>query len=296
MAKVVLLTGASGNVGKATIAALAKFSDSIDVRAGVRDPTKPESAALASIASNTSVVAADPLSPEFPSALQGVDYLYVITPGHIDRSKIALAAVEGAKTAGIKFVLVLSVVTAELGDTVFGQQFGPVEAGVKSSGVPYTLIRVPIFVDNNYGYAGTIKEQGTFYGPVDPDKPFTPATIRDIAAVAAKILSAPEPHIGKTYKISSPAYTHNQLAKAFTDAVGKPVTYTQVSYEAAREALVGFGFQPWQVDGVIELNKLIDSDSPVVNDPEGAEHVEEILGQPAETIEEWTKAAAQAFQ
>jgi len=54
----------------------------------------------------------------------------------------------------------------------------------------------------------------------------------DIAEVAAKILSAPAPHANKTYKIGAPSDTFANLAKYYTEAVGKPVTYTPVSATA----------------------------------------------------------------
>ena len=43
---------------------LATLSDSIEVKAGVRNPDKPEAAELAKIGSNVSVIAADPLNKE----------------------------------------------------------------------------------------------------------------------------------------------------------------------------------------------------------------------------------------
>ena len=52
------------------IQALGAFSNALEVKAGVRNPAKPESAALANLAPNVSVVAADPLSPDFSSSLQ----------------------------------------------------------------------------------------------------------------------------------------------------------------------------------------------------------------------------------
>lgn len=37
--------------------------------------------------------------------LQGVDTVYVIPPGHIDRAKIGIAGVDAAKAAGAKVSL-----------------------------------------------------------------------------------------------------------------------------------------------------------------------------------------------
>jgi len=40
-----------------------------------------------------------------PVFLQGVDAVSVVTPGHIDRAKIVIAAVDAAKAAGVKVSL-----------------------------------------------------------------------------------------------------------------------------------------------------------------------------------------------
>ncbi|CAI5499047.1 unnamed protein product [Closterium sp. Naga37s-1] len=172
----VLITGASGLVGKATIKALGQSPDRFTVKAGVRNPSK--SADLAAIAPNVSVVAADPLkAAEVAAALQGVDYVFVIAPSHADCQKIAIAAIDAAKAAGAKFILLLSVATADLPDLIFSRQFRPVEEHVEASGVPYTIIRLPSFMENNYDFAKTIKEYKAFYSSYEPDKPFSQVSV-----------------------------------------------------------------------------------------------------------------------
>lgn len=52
------------------------------------------------------------------------------------------------------YVLVLSVSTAGDETTVFGRQFTEIEASVKAAGIPFTLIRLPLFTDNNWCVGG----------------------------------------------------------------------------------------------------------------------------------------------
>lgn len=77
----------------------------------------------------------------------------------------------------LQHVVVVSVLTADLTDTVFGKQFAELEAHVKSAGIPYTLLRLPIFLDNQYGNIGSIKGQSTWYDGIEPEKPFTPGVV-----------------------------------------------------------------------------------------------------------------------
>lgn len=63
-----------------------------------------------------------------------------------------------------------------------------------------------------------------------------------------------------------------------------------------KTALVGLGFPEWQAEGVLELEKLINADSPVTNDPQVAKDTEAILGKPATTFKAWVQANAAAFK
>lgn len=74
-------------------------------------------------------------------------------------------------------MVVISVLTSDLPDTIFGKQFAELESHVKAAGIPYTLLRLPIFLDNQYGNVGSIKGQGTWYDGIEPEKPFTPVAI-----------------------------------------------------------------------------------------------------------------------
>ena len=67
-----------------------------------------------------------------------------------NRAALTLNGVAAAKAAAVPYLLVLSVSTADDTSTVFGRQFNEVEAGVKESGLPYTLFRLPLFTDNNW--------------------------------------------------------------------------------------------------------------------------------------------------
>jgi hypothetical protein len=71
---------------------------------------------------------------------------------------------EAENEAGVSFVAVVSVLTSET-DTIFGRQFGPIEALTKNIGIPYSILRLPLFVDNSLLSADSIEKQGTFYDP-----------------------------------------------------------------------------------------------------------------------------------
>ena len=49
------------------------------------------------------------------------------------------------------------------------------------------------------------------------------------------------------------------IAALYTQKLGRTIKHVQASEEAATEAMKGFGFKQWQIDGILELNTLNDS-------------------------------------
>jgi uncharacterized protein YbjT (DUF2867 family) len=294
MSKIVVV-GSTGHVGTATLKYLAThvLGKEHKIFAGVRDVKSDKAQELAKLP-GVNVVAADMSQPAtLASALQGVDAAFLITPGDSKRTELTCAAIDAAKDAKVKHIVVVSVLTAEI-ESVFGtKQTLPIEAHTKSAGVPYTILRLPLFIDNNWGHKGSISGQGVIYGPQKGDAPFTPITVADIGEAAAIILANPAPHANQTYSLTTKAYTNNQLATAFSLALNKEVKYVQVPYEAAKKSFMDAGYPEWQVDGILELSKLIDSDNKAINHE--SQDFKKITGRNPTTIAEWVGQVANIF-
>jgi uncharacterized protein YbjT (DUF2867 family) len=193
-------------------------------------------------------------------------------------------------------VVVVSVLTAEEKGTIFGDQFAKIESELKAAGVPYTLLRLPVFIDNLWGSKATIAGQGKIYGPARPDAPYTFVAVQDAAAAAASILTAPDVsvHANKTYRLTSPTTTEAAVAAAFGKALGTPVDFVQVPFEAAKAAILGLGMPEWQVDGLLEHYKLVNSDAAVTS--QVTHDIETLAGRPATTAEQWVAAVGPHFK
>lgn len=283
MAKpVVFVIGASGNVGAATLAALStKYVDKVEIRAGVRNPANAEK--LKGLQNVTLVAATMGDRENLPSLFSGVDALFIVTSGSQDRAELTIATAEVAKSAGVKFILVVSVLTAELTDTIFGAQFKRIEDGISQLGVPYCILRLPYFVDNHLGLnKSTIKAESTIYCPVDPEKPFTPVTVSDSGNAAAAILSDPSKHTNKTYKIVSQRHTFNEVTAAIAKSLGRDIKYVRVTYETAKATLLKIGFKEWKADGILDLYGLIDNGSPLTNEHDLSDYTKITNEQPTD--------------
>jgi len=178
--------------------------------------------------------------------------------------------------------------------SIFGAtQMGPIEAHAKSAGVPYTLLRLPNFIDNHWGTKATIELQSSIYGPVRPDAKFTPIAVSDIGEAASVILRNPKGHANQTYSLVTKGYSHSELAHHFGLALNKEVKYVQVSYEAAKKSFMDQGYPEWQVDGVMELYKMFDADSKITNVESG--DFKKITGRQPIQIQDWIAQVAPAF-
>ena len=218
-----------------------------------------------------------------------------MVPGVENRAELSIKTAEAAKEAGVKHLVVLSALTTEHTDTVFGKQFTEIEGAITKLGVPYTFLRLPLFVENYFGFKETIEKMSTIITPVNPSKSYTPVVVGDAGKAAAAVLADPSKHANKTYAIVSDRHTHNDVAKAFSEALGKEITITTNTYEEAKKFIMGIGLPEWQVDGILELYKLIDSGSSTTNQ-EHFSDFKDITGEEPTSLKNWVKAVAPAFK
>jgi hypothetical protein len=74
---------------------------------------------------------------------------------------------------------------------------------------------------------------------------------RDIAEFAARLLTRPDEHAGKTYTITGPAsISMATVASALTDVLGTSVAAQTIPAEAAIAAMIGGGLSEWLAEVV----------------------------------------------
>ena len=74
-------------------------------------------------------------------------------------------------------------------------------------------------------------------------------------------------HSNKTYNIISDRYTYNDLTAAFSEVLGREIKYVRVPYETTKQAIQA-NLQKLQVDGLLQLFKLIDDGAASMKDQE----------------------------
>ena len=241
----VLVTGATGNTGRALIDALNERG--APVRAMVRGD-----ADRARLPADVPAVAGDFDDPgSIAAALKGAGRAYLVTPSSEQAEAQQLRFADLAAEAGVRHLVVLSQLAASEHSPVrFLRYHAVVERHVRELGIGYTFLRPNLFFQGLFAFAGPIAAQGQFYAPVG-DAPVSAIDVRDIAAVAAVALTETG-HEDATYTLTGPAaITHAQIAAALSAALGREITFVDVPPEAFADNLRGV-LPPWQVEGLLE--------------------------------------------
>ena len=253
----VFVIGASGNVGKATINALARnYGEKLEIRAGVRNPEKV--AEFTSLRGVTVVRAEMGKRDELIGIFKDVGVLFIVVAGSADRVELTRVTAEAAREAGVKHILCLGAPDSTY-DTIFGKQLHDIECIITNLCLHYTILRLPWFMENYFVYEESIKKSSVVYDSIDPIKRFPAICMNDVGLAAAIVMFSPEKHAGKKYLLVSNRHSYKDSVKAFSEALGKDVKYTQQSYEDAKIAWLQKGFPEWDVDGLIEYCKEVNA-------------------------------------
>jgi len=244
-ADTILVTGATGNTGRALVDALARRG--APVRAMIR-----AEADRGKLPAGVPAVVADFDDPaSIAGALEGAGRAYLVTPSSERAEEQQRRFADLAVKAGLGHLVVLSQLAADEHSPVrFLRYHAAVEQHVRDLGIGYTFLRPNLYFQGLLAFAGTIAADGRFYAPIGAAT-VSAVDVRDIAAVAAITLTEAG-HEGATYTLTGPApITHAQIAAALTAALGRDVTFTDVPPQAFADSLRGI-LPPWQAEGLLE--------------------------------------------
>lgn len=243
----ILVTGASGNVGSTVLQELLRAG--APVRGMYRSA---EDAAKAPAGANP-VIADFADRASLDHALEGVERVYLVCSPIPQLVELESNVVNACRDHGIKHLVQNSALGASVYDKSFPRWHYRVEERVRASGVPATILRPESFMQNiaNF-YAGTINSDGTFYA-AGGNAPIAFIDVRDIGAVAAKVLTS-DGHAGKTYTLTgSEALTYAQVAEKLSAVLGRVVKYVDLTQEQLKQSMRGMGMPLWQVEALAEL-------------------------------------------
>lgn len=251
MQQTILVTGATGTVGREVVKQLAML-DGVRVRAGVHSIIKGENLRRLP---DVEVVEMEYTNPDsLHAAFTHVDKVFLITPFTDEQVEMAKALVDEARRVGVKHIVKLSAMGAGAEPGIqLGRWHRETERYIEESGIPYTFLRPSSFMQNFENYsAHTIKQEGKIYMPAGEGKvPYIDA--RDIAAVAVEVLTGNN-HEGKIYDLTGPdALSVAEVAQTISEVTGRQVAFVDVPEDAARQSMQQQQIPDWMTDSLLEL-------------------------------------------
>lgn len=234
--RLILVTGATGGQGGAVAREL--HERGFRVRALTRNPFKPAARTLAD--QGIEVAAGDfDDRASLQRAMEGVRGVYSVqnfTEGTDTELRHGVAVAEAAADTGVPQFVYSSVdgVGHDTGIS-FHDSKARVEERIRELGLPSTIFR-PVFFMDNWNMLRNHILQGTLPFPLHPDARLQQLARHDLAVFVAAAFEFPQHWIGKATELAGDELTLNQIALAFGRVIGKPVRYTEVSWEQWRQS------------------------------------------------------------
>lgn len=274
----IVITGATGQLGRLVISALLKKIPANQVVAAVRNTEKAQDLAALGV----TVRFADYNQPaSWDVALQGAEKVLLISSSEIgQRAPQHQAVIDAASRAKVKQLVYTSILRAPTSTLRLAAEHQVTEAAILDSGLPYTILRNGWYTENYAMAATTAASQGAVYGCAG-DGRISSASRKDYAEAAAEVLTN-EHHINKVYELAGDnAFTMTEFSATLERLHGKPIKYVNLSEEAYKNALVGVGLpEPFAA-------LLADADTGIASGQlfEDGRQLSRLIGRPTETLE-----------
>ena len=238
--RTVLVTGATGNTGGATVGQFLARGRHVRALAHREDARSKRLQEL-----GAEVVFGDFLDQgAIRAAVQGIQrayFCYPIRPGIIQATAYFAQA---ANEAGIDGVVNMSQVCArEDAKSHAMYDHWLAERVFDWSGLTVAHLRPTLFAETLLVVAPMIRA-GLLQGPFGPGR-HAPIVAEDQARVIVGILEDPASHRAKIYPLYGPVeFTHKEIAQVLSRVLGKDVPYKQVSLETMLQILTSGGQKP----------------------------------------------------
>ncbi|MFD8050421.1 SDR family oxidoreductase [Streptomyces chartreusis] len=228
----IVVTGATGNVGRPLMQALIDAGE--EVTGISRHP--------AEVPSGARHMRADLAEPSsLTAALNKAKALFLLLSGDLHASGATpIDIIDRAAASGVRRVVLLSsqgVATRPLAPTRVALR--AVEDALRESGMDWALVRPGGFASNALAWAESVRTQGVVAAPFgDVGVPVVDPA--DIAEVAAACL-LDDQHSGRAYALTGPEIiTPRQQAVTIADALGAPVRFHELTRDEAKAGMTRF--------------------------------------------------------
>jgi NAD(P)H dehydrogenase (quinone) len=261
-----LVTGATGQLGRATLEFLLKKPEHGPLAALVRSPHKAGDLQ----ARGVDVRAGDYRDrASLVAAFHAIDTLVFISGSDLhERAQQHRNVVEAAREAGVGHVIYTSFLKGSPA-TKFraGLDHVETEKAILASGLTYTIMRNTFYADILPMLLGHALETRQWSYPSAGAR-LSLATRRDMAEALANVAADPVPHANRIYEISpGEALSFAEIAALLTARIGQPVTYTDIPVDSFKAGLTEAGLPEPAVTAIAGIAEAIAAGELDSSDP-----------------------------
>ena len=248
----IVITGASGQLGRLVIQSLLTKVPASRIVAAVRNPEKASDLAALGV----QVRRADYTdSASLDAAFQGVEKILLISSSEVgQRLAQHRNVIDATRRAGVSLLAYTSLLHADTSPLGLAGEHVATEAWLAQSGVPFVLLRNGWYTENYLASIPPALQHGAFIGSAGEGR-IASAARADYAEAAAVVLTTPG-QSSKVYELAGDeAYTLAEFSAELSRQSGKAIPYVDLPENDYKAALIGAGL-PEPIAGL-----LADSDS-----------------------------------
>ncbi|MER6251882.1 NAD(P)H-binding protein [Streptomyces sp. NPDC001584] len=278
----IVVTGATGNVGRPLTRALAEADEQVTA----------VSRHAAAVPDGVRHVPADLTEPAgLAPVLDGAKALFLLLSGDLHAPEARPTdIIDLAAASGVRRVVLLSsqgVATRPLGPSRIAMR--AVEDALRESGLEWAVLRPGGFASNALAWAESVRTQGTVAAPFgDVGVPIVDPA--DIAEVAAACL-LDDRHTGQIFELTGPeVITPRRQAQAIAAALGALVRFRELTREEAKAAMTQF-VPPELADDTLDITAAPNSAELRIS-PD----TERVLGRAPSPFNDWVTRNIAAFR
>ncbi|MCC7645629.1 MULTISPECIES: SDR family oxidoreductase [unclassified Janthinobacterium] len=279
----IVITGATGNLGQHVIASLLKSVPAANIIAAVRNPGKAADLA----ARGVQVRQADYSDgASLDAAFKGATKILLISSSEVgQRAQQHQNVIDAARRAGVSLLAYTSVLRADTSPLGLAAEHVITEAAIRASGLPYSVMRNGWYLENHTEHLAPVLEHGVVLGAAQNGR-FSSAARADYAAAAAAVLTAAQPQA--IYELAGDqGFTLAEYAAEVARQSGKAIVYKDLPQADFKAALVSVGVP----EGFADL--LADSDAGTAKGglEDHGKQLSALIGRPTTSLLDAVKAA-----
>ncbi|MEU6957350.1 NmrA family NAD(P)-binding protein [Streptomyces sp. NPDC045714] len=250
----IVVTGATGALGRLVVDALLAEVPAGEVVAVVRD--KEKAAALAARGVELRIADYDR-----PDSLDGVfrsgDRVLLISGSEVGKRVAQHAAVvDAAKAAGVAQLAYTGVLGGPDADFTLADEHKATERLILDSGLPYTFLRNGWYTENYTANLAPVLEHRAVLANAGEGR-VASASRADYAAAAAAVLTG-DGHLNTAYELSGDtAWPLASYAALLSELTGEEITYKNIPAAAHQEVLVGAGLPEGFAAILVDVDEAI---------------------------------------